>query len=82
MNGKVDANRLRTAENYPWNIAFWMGGWDGDALCGYIKGTWTIPLAKKRLARDESGRRSRPRRGDRGAGADFMTRVSIARSCR
>jgi hypothetical protein len=32
--------------DYPWNISFWMGGWDGDALCGYVKGTWTIPLAE------------------------------------
>jgi hypothetical protein len=46
MNGRVDANSLGAAENYPWNIAFWMGGWDGDALCGYVKGTWTIPLAE------------------------------------
>ena len=45
MNGKVDANELGAAENYPWNIKFWMGGWDGDALCAYVKGTWTIPLA-------------------------------------
>jgi hypothetical protein len=44
MNGKVFVNRLGADENYPWNIAFWMGGWDGDALCGYVKGTWTVPL--------------------------------------
>src|ERR1051325_4509036 len=44
MNGHVAANELAAAENYPWNISFWMGGWDGDALCGYVKGTWTIPL--------------------------------------
>ena len=44
MNGKVEANELGAATNYPWNISFWMGGWDGDALCGYVKGTWTIPL--------------------------------------
>jgi hypothetical protein len=46
MNGHVAANELAAAENYPWNISFWMGGWDGDALCGYVKGTWTIPLAE------------------------------------
>lgn len=46
MNGRVDVNELDAAPNYPWNISFWMGGWDGDALCGYIKGTWTIPLAE------------------------------------
>lgn len=46
MNGKVFVNKLKAAEDYPWNIAFWMGGWDGDALTGYIKGTWTIPLVE------------------------------------
>jgi hypothetical protein len=46
MNGAVDANELGAMTDYPWNISFWMGGWDGDALCGYVKGTWTIPLAE------------------------------------
>ena len=27
-----------------WPIAFWMGGWDTDALCGYVRGMLTIPL--------------------------------------
>jgi len=45
MNGAIAANRLGADERYPWNIAFWMGGWDGDAMCGYVRGTWTIPLA-------------------------------------
>lgn len=44
MNGTIYANTLGADETYPWNIAFWMGGWDGDALCAYVKGTWTIPL--------------------------------------
>jgi hypothetical protein len=44
MNGKVCANELDADDCYPWNIAFWMGGFDGDALVAYIKGTWTIPL--------------------------------------
>jgi len=44
MNGAIAANRLGADERYPWNIAFWMGGWDGDAMCGYVKGIWTIPL--------------------------------------
>ena len=46
MNGAVDANELGAMTDYPWNISFWMGGWDGDALCAYVKGTWTIPLAE------------------------------------
>lgn len=45
MNGKIYANRLGADTAYPWNIAFWMGGWDGDALTAYVQGTWTIPLA-------------------------------------
>jgi hypothetical protein len=44
LNGAIAANALGADEQYPWNIAFWMGGWDGDALCGYVRGTWTIPL--------------------------------------
>jgi hypothetical protein len=24
--------------------AFLMGGWDGDALCAYVRGSWEIPL--------------------------------------
>lgn len=43
MNGKVFTNTLNCDESLPWNVSFWMGGWDGDALCGYVKGTWTIP---------------------------------------
>lgn len=45
MNGRIAANTLGADETYPWNISFWMGGWDGDAMCGYVKGVWTIPLA-------------------------------------
>lgn len=44
MNGAVAANRLGAEESFPWNITFWMGGWDGDAMCGYVRGTWTVPL--------------------------------------
>jgi hypothetical protein len=27
-----------------WPIAFWMGAWDSDALCGYVRGMLSIPL--------------------------------------
>ena len=27
----------------PWPIAFWMGAWDSDALCGYLSGTLGLP---------------------------------------
>ena len=44
MNGAVMANELGADDRYPWNVTFWMGGFDGDALCAYVKGVWTIPL--------------------------------------
>jgi hypothetical protein len=44
MNGAIAENRLGADERYPWNISFWMGGWDGDAMCGYVKCEWTIPV--------------------------------------
>lgn len=44
VNGKPAHNTLGGDERYPWPVEFWMGGWDGDALCAYVKGTWTIPL--------------------------------------
>lgn len=45
MNGEIFANTLGADQSFPWNISFWMGGWDGDALCAYVQGTWTIPLS-------------------------------------
>jgi hypothetical protein len=27
----------------PWPLAFWLGGWDADALCGFASGQLTIP---------------------------------------
>jgi len=43
MNGEIFKSEFGADPTLPWNVAFWMGGWDGDALCGYVKGTWTIP---------------------------------------
>jgi len=43
MNGKVFANALGADEMLPWNVDFWFGGFDGDALVAYVQGTWTIP---------------------------------------
>ena len=42
--GDVYANAPGGDPSQEWPLAFWMGGWDGDALCGYIRGTWQIPL--------------------------------------
>jgi len=43
MNGEVSANALDADETLPWNVEFWFGGFDGDALVAYVQGTWTIP---------------------------------------
>lgn len=34
----------------PWPVQFWMGAWDNDALCGFMKGNLLIPLAETRDA--------------------------------
>jgi hypothetical protein len=44
VQGEVLTDTVGGDPTQPWPLAFWMGGWDGDALTGYIKGTWTIPL--------------------------------------
>ena len=43
-NGDVYANAPGGDPSQEWPLSFWMGGWDGDALCAYIRGTWQIPL--------------------------------------
>jgi hypothetical protein len=50
INGPAEViepyNQLNRAINtsQDWPITFWMGGWDTDALCGYMRGTLTIPF--------------------------------------
>jgi len=44
VNGAVLVNEVAADPTQHWPLAFWLGGWDGDALSGYIQGTWTIPL--------------------------------------
>jgi hypothetical protein len=43
VNGPVAVNTVNGDPSQLWPLRFWMGGWDGDALCGYVKGTWEIP---------------------------------------
>lgn len=31
----------------PWPIEFWVGGWDADALCGYMRGELRVPFLKE-----------------------------------
>lgn len=45
VNGEVRANSVGGDPTRPWPLKFWMGGWDGDALTSYVRGTWEIPLA-------------------------------------
>jgi hypothetical protein len=34
----------KVATGPPWPIEFWMGGWDADALCGYMRGKLRVPF--------------------------------------
>jgi hypothetical protein len=47
INGAVHINKIGADENMNWPLSFWMGGWDGDALCAYISGYLSIPLASE-----------------------------------
>ena len=33
------------ATGTPWRTRFWLGAWDADALCGYCRGSLTLPAA-------------------------------------
>lgn len=37
LGGKVDTTQ-------PWKISYWFGGWDGDLLLGYMRGTLGLPF--------------------------------------
>jgi hypothetical protein len=37
LGGTVDLKTL-------WHVQFWMGGLDGDLMCGYLRGTLAIPF--------------------------------------
>jgi hypothetical protein len=37
----------KTSVDVAWPIKFWMGAWDSDALCGYLKGVLSIPFWQK-----------------------------------
>jgi hypothetical protein len=44
LNGAPVVAGLKTVDLVtPWALAFWMGAWDNDALCGYIRGTLDVP---------------------------------------
>ena len=31
----------------PWPVSFWMGAWDADALCGYMRGELDLPFSTR-----------------------------------
>jgi hypothetical protein len=43
MNGLVGNSTIKGDPGRPWPLRFWFGGWDGDALCAYARGSWEIP---------------------------------------
>jgi hypothetical protein len=45
VNGPVAANAIGADDSQVWPLSFWMGGWDGDALCAYVSGFLQVPLA-------------------------------------
>lgn len=45
LNGPVTVDSLGGDAGAPWPLSFWLGGWDGDALCAYMSGSLAIPLA-------------------------------------
>jgi hypothetical protein len=44
VNGQVWEETVGADRTRPWPLRFWLGGWDGDALCAYVRGSWEIPL--------------------------------------
>jgi hypothetical protein len=44
INGTVRANKIGADETVTWPLSFWMGGFDGDALCAYVSGYLSVPV--------------------------------------
>ena len=47
INGpeSVEGNLGGTVETaLPWRVKYWFGGWDGDLLLGYMRGTLSVPF--------------------------------------
>jgi hypothetical protein len=38
FGGRIDTSQ-------PWRVTYWFGGWDGDLLLGYMRGTLSVPFA-------------------------------------
>lgn len=50
INGKKEANLPKGKVDFTqnWPVTFWFGGWDGDMLTGYSRGTLNIPYNPKK----------------------------------
>lgn len=42
--GRLAGAHAELDQSQDWPIAFWMGAWDSDALCGHVRGMLSIPL--------------------------------------
>jgi hypothetical protein len=50
INGRqhTSGDLLGTADtSQPWRVEFWFGGWDGDLLTGFFRGSLRIPFTKR-----------------------------------
>jgi FAD/FMN-containing dehydrogenase len=65
MRGKIDVSgdqpgvlggELDTTVGASWRIDFWMGGFDPDALCAFVRGALRIPYAAANPGGSSSGR--------------------------
>jgi hypothetical protein len=63
LNGRADIKdpkkQLTIDSEACWAADFWMGGWDTDALSGFVCGFVTIPFAPPGMAKDETVRKQR-----------------------
>lgn len=45
LGGRVDTS-------IPWHVKYWFGGWDGDLLLGYMRGTLSVPFTIETKQKD------------------------------
>jgi hypothetical protein len=44
IDGLDEVLGVKLKKAQPWNVKFWMGGFDGDVMRGYMRGSLTIPI--------------------------------------
>jgi hypothetical protein len=40
----IETLQGKAIDDQPWSVEYWFGGWDGDLLSGYMRGTLSIPF--------------------------------------